>query len=193
MAGLVTGILKNTTGTGVPSIAVAGDFPTLNQNTSGTAANLSGTPALPNGTTATTQTAGSADTKIATDAYADTAALATHLGTFASPNTAAGAITWTSPVYNIYTSAGSTRTYTLPAASTYVNRAFILNVAVGTGHVNVQPASGAALVLAGVLLTADHYVQATTSAPGNYICFISDGTNWTSLGSSGTWVDSASA
>ena len=38
MAGLATGILKNTTSTGVPSIAVAADFPTLNQNTTGTAA-----------------------------------------------------------------------------------------------------------------------------------------------------------
>ena len=38
MAGLGTGIYKNTTGTGAPSIAVAGDFPTLNQNTSGNAA-----------------------------------------------------------------------------------------------------------------------------------------------------------
>ena len=37
---LGTGILKNTTGTGVPSIAVAGDFPTLNQNTTGSAATL---------------------------------------------------------------------------------------------------------------------------------------------------------
>ena len=34
---LNTGILKNTTGTGVPSIAVAADFPILNQNTTGTA------------------------------------------------------------------------------------------------------------------------------------------------------------
>lgn len=39
LAGLATGILKNTTSTGVPSIAVAGDFPTLNQNTTGTATN----------------------------------------------------------------------------------------------------------------------------------------------------------
>lgn len=39
-AGLATGILKNTTATGVPSIAVAGDFPTLNQNTTGSAATL---------------------------------------------------------------------------------------------------------------------------------------------------------
>ena len=38
MAGLATGIVKNTTGTGAPSIAVAADFPTLNQNTSGNAA-----------------------------------------------------------------------------------------------------------------------------------------------------------
>jgi hypothetical protein len=40
MAGLATGILKNTTTTGVPSIAVAADFPTLNQNTTGSAATL---------------------------------------------------------------------------------------------------------------------------------------------------------
>ena len=40
MSALGTGILKNTTGTGVPSIAIAGDFPTLNQNTSGNAATV---------------------------------------------------------------------------------------------------------------------------------------------------------
>lgn len=40
MSGLATGILKNTTGTGAPSIAVAADFPTLNQNTTGSAATL---------------------------------------------------------------------------------------------------------------------------------------------------------
>jgi len=39
---LATGILKNTTTTGVPSIAVAVDFPTLNQNTTGTANNVTG-------------------------------------------------------------------------------------------------------------------------------------------------------
>lgn len=37
---LATGILKSTTGTGALSIAVAGDFPTLNQNTTGSAASL---------------------------------------------------------------------------------------------------------------------------------------------------------
>jgi len=39
-AGLATGILKSTTGTGALSIAVAADFPLLNQNTTGSAATL---------------------------------------------------------------------------------------------------------------------------------------------------------
>lgn len=43
LAGLATGILKNTTATGVPSIAIASDFPTLNQNTTGSAASFTGT------------------------------------------------------------------------------------------------------------------------------------------------------
>jgi hypothetical protein len=40
MSGLATGILKNTTTTGVPSIAVAADFPTLNQDTTGKSATV---------------------------------------------------------------------------------------------------------------------------------------------------------
>lgn len=40
MASLATGIVKNTTTTGVQSIAVAADFPTLNQNTTGNAATV---------------------------------------------------------------------------------------------------------------------------------------------------------
>jgi hypothetical protein len=47
-------------------------FPTLNQNTTGTAANLSGTPALPNGTAATTQASTDNSTKLATDAFVQT-------------------------------------------------------------------------------------------------------------------------
>lgn len=58
MSGLATGILKNTTTTGVPSIAVAGDFPTLNQSTTGTAANVTGIVALANGGHGTNTAAG---------------------------------------------------------------------------------------------------------------------------------------
>jgi hypothetical protein len=39
---LATGIVKTTTGTGALTVAVAGDFPTLNQNTTGTAASITG-------------------------------------------------------------------------------------------------------------------------------------------------------
>lgn len=46
---LATGILKSTTATGALTIAVAGDFPTLNQNTTGTASNVTGTVLVPNG------------------------------------------------------------------------------------------------------------------------------------------------
>jgi hypothetical protein len=41
-ATLATGILKSTTGTGELSIAIASDFPILNQNTTGTASNITG-------------------------------------------------------------------------------------------------------------------------------------------------------
>lgn len=53
LGALATGIVKNTTTTGVLTIAVAGDFPTLNQNTTGTASNVTGIVALINGGTGT--------------------------------------------------------------------------------------------------------------------------------------------
>ena len=54
---LGTGILKSTTTTGALTIAVAADFPTLNQNTTGTASNVTGTVALANGGTGQTTAA----------------------------------------------------------------------------------------------------------------------------------------
>lgn len=54
MAALATGIVKNTTATGVQSIAVAGDFPTLNQNTTGTAFQITQTLTASVSTTPTT-------------------------------------------------------------------------------------------------------------------------------------------
>lgn len=116
------------------------------------------------------------------------------LGTFASPDTTAGSITWPNNAVILITTsaAGATRTYTLPAASSYGGQGFMLMVGAGANHVNLQPQSGAQLVLAGTLLTADHYIQCATSAAGNYIAGWSDGTNWQTAGSSGTWADSAS-
>jgi hypothetical protein len=50
---LATGIVKSTTTTGDLTIAIAADFPTLNQNTSGTAAGLSATLVIGSGGTGT--------------------------------------------------------------------------------------------------------------------------------------------
>ena len=49
-----TGIVKSTTTTGALTTAVAADFPTLNQNTTGTASNVTGTVAIANGGTGST-------------------------------------------------------------------------------------------------------------------------------------------
>ncbi|MEI6277259.1 MAG: hypothetical protein WCP08_14770, partial [Prolixibacteraceae bacterium] len=76
LSGLSTGILKNTTGTGVPSIAVASDFPILNQNTTGTASGVSGVVAVANGGTGS-----------ATQNFVDLTSVQNSIG---------GAKTWTS-------------------------------------------------------------------------------------------------
>src|SRR5581483_10006556 len=57
-ASLATGILKSTIGTGVLSIATAPDFPILNQNTTGTASNVTGVVAVANGGTGTNTLSG---------------------------------------------------------------------------------------------------------------------------------------
>jgi hypothetical protein len=69
LSSLLTGPLCNTTTTGVPFICLAGNFPTLNQSTSGTAANLSGAPLLPGGTTAVTQATSDNSQDLATDQF----------------------------------------------------------------------------------------------------------------------------
>lgn len=102
LAGLSDGILKNTTGTGVPSIAVAGDFPTLNQNTTGNATTAT------TATTATNLAGGSGGTVPYQSAAGTTAMLAN--GTVGQVLTSAGttlAPTWTTPTTGTVTSVTS--------------------------------------------------------------------------------------
>jgi len=100
---LVTGILKSTTTTGALTIAVAGDFPTLNQNTTGTAAGLSATLAIASGGTnsTATPTAGGAGYGTGT-AHAYTAA-----GTVGQVLTSQGA---SAPTWTTVASSGGTVT-----------------------------------------------------------------------------------
>lgn len=93
------------TATSMPYSGLTGTVPTWNQNTTGTAANLTAAAALPNGTSATTQTAGDNTTKLATDAFVlansvqgickgtislPTAAIASGSYALATPATCAG-------------------------------------------------------------------------------------------------------
>lgn len=92
MSGLATGILKNTTTTGVPSVAVAGDFPTLNQNSTGTSGGLTGTPAISVSSVANsggyTQTGTSANAFTGTPTFSN----ATYSALFTGGNAGVGTI-----------------------------------------------------------------------------------------------------
>jgi hypothetical protein len=67
--------LTSSVATGTAPLTVTSTTPVANLSIGGTAANLSGTPALPNGVTATTQAAGDNSTKLATTAYVQTTAM----------------------------------------------------------------------------------------------------------------------
>jgi hypothetical protein len=110
LGALGTGIIKNTTTTGVLSIAVAGDFPTLNQNTTGSAGSVANTLTIGTGLSGTSFN-GSGAVTIAIDST-----VATLTGTQTLTNK-----TLTSPVIGTIVNTG---TLTLPTATdTLVGRA----------------------------------------------------------------------
>lgn len=112
-------------------------FPTFNQNTSGTASNLSGTPALPNGTTATTQTAGDNTTKLATTAFV-TAAVGGG-GAVTSVSNADGTLTISPTTGAVVASLNLSNTNTWGAKQTFGTNISIGGVtptgATGTGNI----------------------------------------------------------
>jgi hypothetical protein len=130
LAGLATGILKNTTTTGVPSIAVAADFPTLNQSTTGNAATA---------TTATNIAGGVIGSVPYQSAAGTTALLAGNTTTTAKyltstgDGTAATAPTWTTISAVPYT--GATGAVNLGSYDLTVNG---LTVGVGTNGKSVS-------------------------------------------------------
>jgi hypothetical protein len=80
-------------------------------NIGGTAAGLSGTPTLPNGTLATTQTAGDNSSKVATTAYADAKGKVNSGGGGAIALYGSGTSTTVSPSPNIYTNGAAGSLY----------------------------------------------------------------------------------
>jgi hypothetical protein len=135
-----TGILKRS-GTNALGIAIASDFPTLNQNTTGTASDLSGTPTLPNGTEAITQTAGDRTTAVATDAFVFANAGTPSGFTFTSLTTgfsiAGGTTSKTFQLDNTLEFAGTDSTkMTFPATSATIARTDTAQTFTGTQTFN---------------------------------------------------------
>ena len=117
---LATGIVKSTTTTGALTIAVAGDFPTLNQNTTGTSANITGTAALANGGTGATTAA----------------AARTNLGISLQTATDGGASTTTAATFSAGVVVGNfTKTLGAPitAATTLVSTDYFREITSATG------------------------------------------------------------
>jgi hypothetical protein len=130
---LATGILKSTTSTGALTIAVAGDFPTLNQNTSGSAASVSGTNVVTNSNLAqmsanTLKGNNTAGTANATDLTVSQ--VNSMLGTLTNPMTTLGDI--------IYENA--TPAATRLAGNTTSTKNFLVQT--GTGTVSAAPSWG---------------------------------------------------
>jgi len=146
LASLTTGILKSTTTTGVISIAVAADFPVLNQNTSGTASNITGVLA------AASHPAHSGDATSPSGSLALTlATVNANIGTFNSVTVnAKGLVTAASAVASL--PAGTTTQIQFNNAGVLAGSAFSTITAQGhlnlldlTGVINT-PASGVTLV-----------------------------------------------
>ena len=118
---LATGILKSTTSTGALSIAVAGDFPTLNQSTTGNASTA---------TTATNLAGGGAGQLPYQTASGTTAMLAAGTATYVltsngtaapswqPPSTSGGTVTSVTGTAPIISSGGTTPAISIPAATT---------------------------------------------------------------------------
>ena len=113
---LATGILKSTTTTGALTIAVAADFPTLNQNTTGTASNVTGTVAIANGgtgqTTATLGFDALSPTTTKGDLIVDNGtngirlAVGTNAQVLTADSTVAAGVKWATPASSNLTTQG---------------------------------------------------------------------------------------
>ena len=180
LSGLATGILRNTTGSGAPVIAVAADFPTLNQSTTGTAAGLSATLVAASGGT------GNASYAIGDLLQASATTTLARLASIATGNVLlSGGVTTVSswgkvgltthvagilPVANggtnnaFFTISGPTtsaKTYTVPDANaTLLTDAAAVTVAQG-GSGRATATTAFALLAAGTTATGAHQTLAT--------------------------------
>lgn len=108
--------------------------------------------------------------------------IAARLGSHASPDTTAGSITWTAPVYEVF--ANTTTEYDLPAAAGYDGKGVIF-YNTGTNLITIDPNGSEVIVRAGTVQSGGVSITLAGVA-GNYVALICDGTRWITLGSNGT-------
>lgn len=107
---------------------------------------------------------------------------AAALGSYGTPDTTAGAITWTAPLYEVFTN--TTTTYALPAAAGYAGRGVIFYV-VGTNLITIDPNASEVIVRDGTAQTGG-VTMTLAGVAGNYVAMMCDGTRWVTLGFKGT-------
>jgi hypothetical protein len=108
--------------------------------------------------------------------------VAARLGSHTTPDTTGGAISWTAPVYEVFTN--TTTPYVLPAAAGYDGKAVLFYVT-GTNAIAIDPNGSEVIVRAGTVQTGGVTITLAGVA-GNYVALICDGVRWVTLGSNGT-------
>lgn len=108
--------------------------------------------------------------------------VAANLGTYGSPDTTGGAISWTAPVYEVWTN--TTTEYDLPAAAAYAGKGVLFYV-VGTNAITIDP-NGSEVIVRDGTAQAGGVTMTLTGVAGNYVAMICDGTRWVTLGYKGT-------
>ena len=142
------------TATNVAYSGLTGTVTTWNQNTTGTAANLSGTPAIPSGTTATTQAVNDNSTKLATDAFVLGQASST------TPNMNGTAAIGSSTTFARADHVHASDTSRVPTTTTVNGHALSSNITVSASDVGLGNVTNNAQTLASV-------VPNTAPAAGN--------------------------
>lgn len=155
LSGLATGILKNTTSTGVPSIAVASDFPILNQNTTGNAGTVTGLSVV----TGKTLTASNSITITGTDGSTINVGSGGTLGSAAFTSASAYEVPLTF-------STGLTRTVNTVTVNTSQNITTLSNLT-ANGFVKTSGGVGSLSVDTSTYITGNQNITLTGDASGS--------------------------
>ena len=177
LSGLATGVLYNTTTTGVPSIATSAQILSACTGCAPLASpTFSGTPSLPTGTTATTQTACDNSTKLATTAYTGT--VCNNVETSGSPLTASA------QSQTIWNNTASAYVVDLPTPTASGPEICIGNYKARSSAVSLVPGSGVTIYFKGVAGTSGSSTGLVSGgAAGDFICVEgTDSTTYEAIG-----------